>query len=162
MPEIKRGTAAIVLLFEVVFSLISASCTTNSKAVGCYNCSELNVTVHKILLREDDFVNYDLDKQYAIYICGMQYIHPPMMGLAVLFAREGSKVIDFLKTKLVEANDDLTIRDLVLILNYMSGFKTYNVANDEELMHIICERVEGMKDRGWRESARQMVTEIKK
>lgn len=85
-----------------------------------------------------------------------------MMYLAEIFAREGNKVVGFLKTKLLEANDDLTIRDLVLVFSEMSRLKTYDVANDNELMHLISDRVGGMKDPGWKQTTREMVAEIKK
>lgn len=164
MSIMKRAAITVVLFLEVMFSLCLTSCTAR-RQVGAYSCSDLIDEIYgkkSLQYRENDFSNYDIDMQYAVYICGMQFIHPPMMYLAGLFAKEGNKAVGFLKTKLMEANDDLTIRDLILVFNRMSWLKTYDVANDDELMHLISDRVGGMKDPGWKQTTLEMIAEIKK
>jgi hypothetical protein len=111
--------------------------------------------------RRNDFSKLSVEKQYAIYICGNQVVHPPMMYLGELFAREGEKIIGFLKVKLRETDDDATIRDLVRLFSEMSRLGTYDVAKDDELMRLISVRLAGMKDPGWREVTEQMVNRIK-
>lgn len=154
----------IVTLSSILF-LTLATCDGTSKKVGEYHCSELIETIYgkeSLQFRPNDFSNYDIDKQYALFICGNQYVHPPMTYLAELFAKEGDKVVDFLKGKLVVAKDDLTIRDLVLVFAEMTRLRTYDVAKDERLMHLISERLEGMKDPEWRRITEEMAARIKK
>jgi len=84
-----------------------------------------------------------------------------MMYLAELFAKEGEKAVGFLKAKLEEANDDLTIRDLVLVFTEMNRLGTYDVVSDDELTHLMLTRVERMKDPDWKQITKQMLTRIK-
>jgi hypothetical protein len=159
-------TAVIVAFFfiEAILLFDSGNCSAAIKKVGEYSCSDLTDIIYgekSLQYRKDDFGKYDVDKQYAIFICGNQYVHPPMMYLAELFAKEGAKVVGFLKTKLLSADDDLTVRDLIFVFTEMSRLKTYNVATDDELMHLISERLEGMKDPEWKRTTEQMVAEMK-
>jgi len=105
-----------------------------------------------------NFTQFDLEKQYAIYICG-QGMEPPAIYLSKPFAREGEKVVPFLKTKLLTATDDLTIRD---IFAEMSRQKTYDVSGDVDLMKVIDESVNKEKDPYWKQLSQQMLNEIKK
>jgi hypothetical protein len=157
---------AIIAIFvvEAILPLSTASSSTTGKKVGDYYCADLTDLIYgenSLQYRMDDFGNYDVDKQYAIFICGNQFVHPPMMYLAELLAKEGDKIVGFLKTKLREAGDDLTIRDLVRVFADMNRLKTYDVASDEELMRLISERLEGMKDPGWKQITRRMASRIK-
>jgi len=164
MSTMKTQILVIVLLLEMISPWGSAKCAVR-RQVGTFSCSDLTDVIYgekSLQYRGNDFSNYDIDKQYAIYICGNQFVHPPMLYLAELFAKEGNKVVGYLKLKLLDANDDLTIRDLVLVFNEMSRLKSYDVANDDELMHLVSQKVEGMKDPGWKQTTQEMVAEIKK
>ena len=77
------------------------------------------------------------------------------------FALEGGKVIGFVKARLVEACDDRTIHDIVLLLSNMEVYWSYDVGNDEELMRIADERVRGMKDPFWKQRAQGDLLEIR-
>lgn len=72
MSIMKRSAIAIVLLLEAIFSLGSTSCTAR-RQVGAYFCSDLTDVIygeHSLQYRGNDFSNHNIDKQYAIYICG--------------------------------------------------------------------------------------------
>jgi hypothetical protein len=116
---------------------------------------------NRLKLRLPSSVTMIVDKQYAIYICGNQYMHPPMIHLAEPFAKEGEKVVDFLKPRLLEASDDLIVRDIVLVFTWMARQKTYDVAGDSNLMRITEERVSQMKDPDWRRLSEQDLNEIR-
>jgi hypothetical protein len=103
----------------------------------------------------------DIEKQYAIYICGNQYLEPPATYLAEPFAREGAGIVGFLKNKLSLASDDGTIRDVVLVFKAMSRQRTYNVAGDTELMKVISEAVGRVKDPFWKKTSEQFLGEIR-
>lgn len=153
----------IVIIFAAL--LCVASCSVTGRKVGKFDCSDLTEIIYgekSLQYRIDDFSNYDVEKQYAIFICGNQFVHPPMMYLAELFAKEGDKVVGFLKIKLLETKDDLTIRDVVFVFAEMSRLGTYNVNKDEELMCLISERVVGMNDSDWRRITERKLIGIKR
>ena len=148
----------------VLLSLGAAGCWGGRNHVRGYDCSELA----KIFFRKPikttiaEFGDYDVEKQYAIYICGNQYMHPPMIHLAEPFASEGEKIVDFLKARLLEADDDLTVRDIVVVFAEMRIQKTYNVAGDGDLMEIMQEKVNNIKNPDWRRLVEQDLNEIQK
>jgi len=88
-------------------------------------------------------------------------MRPATQYLAEPFARGGKSVADFLRSKLAQANHDLTVRDIVRVFEEMSRSGTYDVANDRELMQLISARAEAMKDAEWKRSVTRMVEEIK-
>ncbi|MBF0523955.1 MAG: hypothetical protein HQK56_02525 [Deltaproteobacteria bacterium] len=173
MPIIRGFVVLVLFIIGATLILSLSNCSFKSKKVGEYYCSDLIGEIYgkeSLEYRGDDFHNYPFEKQYAIFICGNQYIHPPTIYMselfaiyvAKLFAKEGNRIVAFLKMKLLEANDDLTIRDLILVFSEMSRLKTYDVASDDELMRLMFERVEGMKSIGWKEITLRMLAEIQK
>ncbi len=131
--------------------------------VGQYECSRLTEYFYgePVKVRITQFSAADLDKQYAIYICGNQNLEPPAIYLAEPFAREGAGVVGFLKQKLLQANDDGTVRDIVLVFTEMSRKRTYDVAGDGNLMRVVDDRVAAMKDEGSKRLVQQNVKEIR-
>ena len=147
----------------VVFS--QTACSGTTRKVGDFYCSDLTETFFygkSIKSRMSDFGNYPVEKQYAIFICGNQVIHPPAIYLVTPFANEGGQVIDFLTGKLAETNDDLTIRDIIFVIAEMSRLHTYDVAHNEKLMRSMEERVKGMKDADWKKMTEEMLKTIRK
>jgi hypothetical protein len=138
------------LIAAALSSLSAAGCSAASMRVGEYKCSQFTEYFYgkPLDVRISQFVAADLDKQYAIYICGNQYLEPPATYLAEPFAREGSDVVGFLKERLSQANDDDTIRDVVLVFAEMSRQRTYDVVGDGDLMRVIDDRVAAIKDEG--------------
>ncbi len=84
------------------------------------------------------------------------------MYLSQPFAEQGSKVVEFLKTKLAGAQDDLTIRDVIRVFVEMSRRGTYDVAKDPSLMRLLTERAAGIKDAEWRRVTDQMLRDIRR
>jgi hypothetical protein len=155
---IMRATSIAVLL-----SFGMAGYAMAGGHVRGYDCSEFAKTFFRKPLKATiaEFSDYDVDKQYAIYICGNQYMHPPMIHLAEPFAKEGEKVVDFLKARLLEASDDPTVRDIVLVFTWMARQKTYDVVGDSNLMRITEERVSRINDPDWRRLSEQNLSEIR-
>jgi hypothetical protein len=124
--------------------------------VGKYDCSSLEESgIYSFKRPEKDrvaeFKRFDIEKQYAIFICGMEYTYSLAFEFADAFALEAGKAIGFIKARLMEARDDLTVCDLMLLLCRMQRVGSYDVTGDEELMRYAQERVEGMKDEEWKE-----------
>jgi hypothetical protein len=103
------------------------------------------------------FAHSNLDDQYSIFICGNQFMRPPAQYLAEPFARGGTDVVPFLKDKLAQAQDDLTIRDIILVFTEMSRQKAYRVAEDGDLIRLMTEAVARMKNADWRRITDQRV-----
>jgi hypothetical protein len=99
--------------------------------------------------QDAEFEKQDFDTQYKIYIYGSQEIEPPDMGLAWVLAKQGGKIVQPLEAKLEAADDDLTIRDIVLVFAAMSQLETYDVAGDKPLMQKLLEKQGAVKDPAW-------------
>jgi len=82
-------------------------------------------------------------------------------GFAKPLALEGEKIIDLLKSRLTDAQDDWTVDDDVLVLKDMVRLETYDVVGDEELMRLVDERVKAMKDPGMKEMTQGTVDTIR-
>lgn len=130
--------------------------------VNGYKCSRLTSYCYgePLKTRLAKFSNADLEKQFAIYICGNQYLEPPAMYFATPLAKEGHKAANFLRTKLPEATDDGTIRDIIMVFSEMQRQGTYPVASDRKLMQLIHSSAAKIKDAAWRQFVEQKVTEI--
>ena len=107
------------------------------------------------------FSSYTIEDQYSIYICGNQIFHPPAIYIARPFATQGNLAADFLKTRLLQTKDDLTIRDIVFVFEEMNRQKTYNVRKDGDLMKLIKDRIDGMNNKDWKRTTEEMLQEMK-
>ena len=138
-------------------------CAAADMRVGEYKCSQLTEYFYgkPPNARISLFVAADLEKQYAVYICGNQYLEPPATYFAEPFALEGGRIVGFLKDKLSRASDDGTIRDVVLVFKEMSRQQTYNVGDDSKLMKVVDDRVAAMKDKDRKRLVEQRVKEIR-
>jgi hypothetical protein len=161
MPAVKISFIGAVSLGALLILCVT-DCSAADLHVGTYKCSQLTEYFYgkPLKARLAQFADADLDKQYAIYICGNQYLEPPATYFARLLAREGGKVVGFLKKKLSQANDDGTIRDVIAVFAEMNGQKTYAVSDDQELMKLMTGSVARMRDDGWRRITEGMVSEI--
>jgi hypothetical protein len=111
--------------------------------------------------QDAEFLKYDFDTQYKIYICGNQSVEPPMMHLASAFASEGTSVVNPLRKKLENATRDKDVRDIVRVFRVMSDLATYNVAADKPLMQELRLKVSDMRDDFWRELAEENLAAIR-
>ncbi len=100
-----------------------------------------------------EFQKYDFETQYRIYICSQQKVEPPLLGLAAVFAREGSRIVTPLKVKLANADDDKSVRDIAFVFKEMSRLRTYDVAGDKALMRELRDKISAMQDPFWRQMA---------
>lgn len=110
--------------------------------------------------RDAEFLKQDFDTQYKIYIYGSQEIEPPVMGLAWVLAKQGGKIVQPLQAKLEAADDDFTIRDILLVFVAMSQLETYDVAGNKPLMQELLEKSGEIKDPSWAIVAQDDIHEI--
>lgn len=147
-----------------LLSIAVTGCPAPADQVDGRECSEFDEMYHgrSFNVRVTAFTNYDLATQYAIFICGNQFRHPPATYFAGPFAQQGERAVPFLKERLLGATDDLTIRDIVLVFSEMSRQKTYNVAGDQELVRIMLMTVSKMRDKDWKRMTQESLNETVK
>ncbi len=145
-----------------LLSLAVTGCPEAQGQVEGRECSAFKEMFHgrPLKVRVADFANYDLATQYAIFICGNQFRHPPAIYFAEPFAQQGEEAVPFLKDKLFRATDDLTIRDIILVLTEMSRQNTYDVTEDKELVRLMTASVEKMGDEDWKRITQENLSEI--
>jgi len=101
----------------------------------------------KPLKQQDaEFLKYDFETQYDIYICAQQCVEPPDLGLVIPFAREGEQIVPSLKSKLSNTDDDKTVRDIVSVFRMMNELGTYDVAHDKALMSEVRQKTNAIRD----------------
>lgn len=148
----------------VFWVICMAGCVADTNRVGAYECNEV---MHSYLMtsRKLDaaiFNAYDLEKRYAIYMCGNQYVHPPMLELAEIFATGGGGVAVFLIGKLSTSDDDLVIRDIAAVFSEMQRLGTYDVVNNWDLMDLLRSRVHAMKHKDWRQMVERKLDRLER
>ncbi len=137
------------------FWLLSFACS------GCALAEEIDRSTCKTLARTYfakplrqtvvGLAEKPLSEQYAIYICGNQYMHPPALHLAAPFAAEGAPVATFLHEKLAATSDDLVIRDIVRVFVEMQRQHSYDIQSDRRLMAVIRAKSAAISSQYWRE-----------
>ena len=98
--------------------------------------------------------------QPNLYFFGNQVRHPPAIYLARCFALNGKSAVVLLRSKLVEASGDLTVRDITMLFATIDAMGTYDVAGDVQLMRALSARVAKMQDEGWRDTAEKKIASI--
>ncbi len=111
--------------------------------------------------RAAEFAKSDLDRQFTIYVCGMQYMHPPLMGLAVEFASQGRTTANYLREKLMSPVDDKTTRDIVMVFQFMAIRGAYDVVGDVALMRLLENKVNNIGDADDRALAQMFLNDIR-
>lgn len=101
----------------------------------------------------------ELDRQYIIYVCGNQEVHPPTMYLVEPFAKEGGIAVPFLTKKLTETRRDSSVRDIIYVFSEMQTRKTYDVVGDKALLGLIKKRASEIQDKFWREYTQKLIAD---
>ena len=104
-----------------------------------------------------EFKKLDFEAQYSTYILGMR-VPGESDFLPSAFASEGSKIVQPLTQKLQSAENEMTIRDTILVFGAMSRSGTYDVAADKPLMEKLRAKVASMKD--WKDVCEKQLNEI--
>jgi hypothetical protein len=136
----------------ILLSLAQLSCAF-AGSVEHYCASVGYEFFYDIARAQREFATFPLGKKYDVLICASQGTHPPRLEFASLFAGEGERGAVLLRENLLEAADDLTVRDIGYALLRMQELGTYDVHGDNQLMATLEHRVNGMKNGSWREVA---------
>lgn len=130
--------------------------------VGCHHQLEKDFFFeHSPADRVERMRQYPLEDQYRIFRYGNDKIEPPLMELANPIADKGAAAVPFLMNKLEFSKDDLAVRDILLVLETMVRFKTYDVKNDASLMKALSKRISQMRTEYWRSSCQKDLERLK-
>lgn len=116
---------------------------------------------HPRTARLESMRHYGLEDQYKIYRYGQDKIEPPEFDLAEPIAERGKAAIPFLTEQLRSDKDDLTVRDILYVLEQMLQMKTFDLRQDASLMEILQSRVLAIKNQNVQHSSREILAEIK-
>lgn len=146
-----------------VLSLVLAACSLATVTLSNNSRQELIDHFFEQPLKEQiaSFPRYEFEDQYSIYIYGNQVRHPPAIYLAEPFAQKGESIVKGLSSHLERADDDLTVRDIVLVFAEMNRQGTYSVRKNMPLMQLIVKSVAKMKDLGWKATSEKELAAIK-
>jgi len=110
--------------------------------------------------QQKTFRQYTLEDQFGLFLFGSQVRHPPALYLARCFALNGSSAVELLRARLGAASDDLTVRDIAVLLATIDEMRIYDVAGDAQLLNALRNDIARMRDDNWREVAQQEVQNI--
>jgi len=144
----QKGILVVVLL--VNFGCISEqSRTYRTLAVTFFRKSSAQ--------QIQEFSHYSIDKQYAIYRCGTEYIHPPAFYLAYPFAAGGKPVVDLLVAKLLDHDtEDEAVMHITYVFAVMREKGIYEARKNDELMKILVKRIALMEDNYCRKYTKEL------
>lgn len=104
------------------------------------------------------FQTRDIEEQYSLYIFGNQVIHPPATYLARPFAQRGADVVPFLRHKLAETNNMLTIRDIIEV--FVEYKREYQYDFSIEDKRLFDQKVRALRG-PWKQVVQASVDELK-
>ncbi len=108
-----------------------------------------------------EFSKLDLETQYTIFICGQQRMGP--LGrpeLSEAMAMEGAPAEIFLRHKLVDARDDLTIRDVIFVLTLMQLRGTFRISDDPGLIELLRTKAASIRYGDYRRMVEGWIAEV--
>ncbi len=83
------------------------------------------------------------------------------MELAGPIAERGAAAVPFLVDQLNTSEDDIAVRDILLIFKRMEASGSYNVKADTRLMGVLASKVSRVKDKDWQAICLKMLQRIK-
>ena len=128
---------------------------------GCEHRMEKDFFRKPLGNRLERLRQYCLENQYKIFRYGNDVVEPPLTDLANPIAERGAESVPFLLNRLDSESDDISARDILLIFEKMTYFKSYDVKSDMALMSKLTSRVSVMKDKGWQSTCRRKIQNIK-
>lgn len=152
--------------WPVLVTLLFLPACVSSLEVEGYKCADfLDARLYygrEVSERLVEVRGYPIEKQYAVFICGAQYMRPPLLFGIQPLAERGKLTIDFLKTKLQSKQSDLVVRDILTLIGYMDAGGQYAAAEDQELMLALETAISGMSDELLKQSAWKRLQRIRR
>jgi hypothetical protein len=146
--------------FSLFIVFLSASACSSPRVEG------VDVSAARVFYRQPTseqqktFRQHTLQDQLGLFFFGNQVRHPPALYLAQCFALNGAPAVELLRAKLKVESNDLTVRDIAMLLATIDAMGKYDVAGDAQLMAALRSRVTQMRDDGWRDTAEREIASI--
>lgn len=144
--------------------LLTPGCKGSAAEVGGYKCADfVRLSIYYGRSTDErlaEISSYPIDKQYAVFVCGVQYIRPPQWEAAQPFAAHGSVAADFLATKLPLVHDDTTIENIVTLFGDMEARGVYEIAQESELAQLLQQSVSRMKNEVQKKRTQQVLDQL--
>jgi hypothetical protein len=86
-------------------------------------------------------------------------MHPPARYLARPFAERGAEVVPYLRIRLAETKNELTLRDIAAILVELKQLENYDFSEDN-IVDMLDEKEKSMRG-PWKNVVRSMVDDLK-
>jgi len=142
-----------------LFLVLAAGCAGHPVRVDGYRCADF---VHAEVYygrpaanRVAEVRGYPIDKQYAVFICGVQHMRPPAWDRAQPFAERGTAAAEFLARRLPLASDPAEIESIVSLLLRMEARGQYRLTKDSDFERALQLAVSGIR----RQSQKERVQE---
>lgn len=130
--------------------LLAAGCRSSATEVDGYKCADfVRSSVYygrSVEDRLEEINSYPIEKQYAVFVCGVQHVRPPEWEAAQPFAAHGNATAEFLIRKQPLVRDDTTIENIVTLVGDMDARGVYKMVKDSDLARALERAVTGMKN----------------
>ena len=149
---------------KIIFLLITSLLSGCSSSLETIESSKIasGFYIKNIAISDQikEIKKYHIAEQYDIFEFGNRIIHPPAIYLAKPIAEQGKTIIPFLKEKLQTTSDEVTIRDIVLIISEMVELKNYELSKDSELIKLLEQKINNMEGI-WKNFTYKLFSEIR-
>lgn len=109
--------------------------------------------------QQAEFRAYSMDKQLAIYLCGMRR-EPPDMGLAGYISDRGEEVIPYLLERLEAEKSEVDQRNILFIFDVM--FNRGSLHGKQDVIGQLRQVVAAMKVNVIKQDSQEMLARIEK
>ncbi|CUV66572.1 hypothetical protein BN3087_910005 [Sulfurovum sp. enrichment culture clone C5] len=123
-----------ILAVTFLYKIYNQDDIESSNGYSCNEIREKYYFKHSAQTKRD-FQKFDLNKQYAIYICAAD-IHPVIFIFSDDISKNGAKMVPYLKNKLLQANNSIEIKGILEIFYDLKRNKIYDIKNDKKLIKI--------------------------
>ena len=126
----------------VVLATLLVGCSPNSGIPPEYESFLRKAPIE----RQRGFRERPLSAQVELYLLAATKLKPPDRSLAPILASNGRAAVPVLRAALESQREDRRKADLLYVFLEMQEGHYYDVAGDEELMTILRQHVDSMKD----------------
>lgn len=157
MPSTPLRCACVLLL-------VATGCRGSASEVDGYRCDDfVRSSVYYGRSVEDrlaEINSYPIDKQYAVFICGVQHIRPAQWEAAQPFAAHGNETAEFLVRKLPLVRDEATLENIITLVGDMDARGIYKMVKDSDLARALEHAVSGMQNQARKQRAQDALDQL--
>ncbi|UFZ07192.1 hypothetical protein LQG66_13180 [Bradyrhizobium ontarionense] len=118
--------------------------------VGCQTTEQAEFLSHGPSDRAELLASYSRERKWRMFKYANQVVHPPMIGLASVLARDGEPMLRLILASLDTTDNDLDYRDALQVFAEMERAGTYRICADRPVLAKIEDYRDRIRDAGWR------------